>query len=510
MCPSPRQSRQARGCLALALGLALLAAAAPPALGANKLPHWLRPPYRHYTLTYDASSTYKGSAVNSFPDPEFGERCEYAESVAERDGSAHVHIVYGFVFGHFEAHREGHRVDYIVSTHRLSKLTVSGGATWSDREQAPRGCDPGPFDSLYESVYGQLPAGSCHTQAGFDGPPFLDIEGHHHLRRLKADLLVQLEGSRETCREVGLGGGMETDFRPLHEPLPAGGTIHYTVGGVLAGRTFHGHVALNPRGAHGEEGTVPEAPGVPQSIWSSQVGFQGTLTMAPVRHRRARYSPRRGHGPGPKAYLRAAILVHNTFANGISDEFAGPSSTWALDLEQCRAVEDSGGEARAPAEESLRETAAGGKRVAETYKPFNADLPRWVRQFKSLRPRLSRAGKRTLARALKRLEAAHTLHEREFYDLGGVWTQLGVVNCDEAQALEQDAAATGARAWTKEFMALNELAQLLHLKRPPVEYPVSPYVREPAPERRARPRHIRSQPGAERRRYTDGGEVAPA
>ena len=183
-------------------------------------------------------------------------------------------------------------------------------------------------------------------------------------------------------------------------------------------------------------------------------------------------------GPSPKKVTAASILVHNSFANAIQDEFAGPNSNYADELERCHEVEAESGELRTDEERTLRENIALNLKVAENFKGFNSRLPGLVRTFRGFRSRLRRANRRKLNGALARLTSAHTAHEHEFFDLRGIWVQIESVNCATAEELEREAKGIGTHAWTREFRALVEVAHLFKVRRPLVEYPVGPYVLE--------------------------------
>ena len=64
---------------------------------------------------------------------------------------------------------------------------------------------------------------------------------------------------------------------------PGEAAISYSIAGILAGRTFGGRIASAPPGAHGGHGTLLPLDFAAQSVWSEEVGLQGTLTMAPAR-----------------------------------------------------------------------------------------------------------------------------------------------------------------------------------------------------------------------------------
>jgi hypothetical protein len=80
--------------------------------------------------------------------------------------------------------------------------------------------------------------------------------------------------------------------------------------------------------------------------------------------------------------------------------------------------------------------------------------------------------------ALPRLASAHTAHEHEFFDVKGIWVHIESVDCAGGEDMEHQAVAVGGPAWTREFLALVEVAHLFHVTRPTVEYLVGPYVEE--------------------------------
>jgi hypothetical protein len=189
-------------------------------------------------------------------------------------------------------------------------------------------------------------------------------------------------------------------------------------------------------------------------------------------------SPQRG-GPSPQKPVASSILIHNSFANVVQDEFAGPDSNYAVELESCRRVEAMVGEERSEEEKALRRQEEGNVKAAESLRDFNSRLPLWVRTFRGFGPRLPRAERGKLNGAVARLASAHTAHEHEFFDVKGIWVDIESVDCAGAEDMEHQAASLGTPAWTREFRALVEVAHLFHVTRPSVEYPVGPYLLEP-------------------------------
>jgi hypothetical protein len=181
--------------------------------------------------------------------------------------------------------------------------------------------------------------------------------------------------------------------------------------------------------------------------------------------------------PSPGRSTAAFVAVHNSFASGVFDSFVGPTSSYETELEQCHEVEASGGEVRAIGEEHLREQAAANiKNVDEVYVVFNRDLPRWATLVEGFKVALPKSAHAKLSAAVANLRAAHTAHEEEFFDMRGVWVDMEAVNCAGMEELERKETEIGTHAWIKEYKALHALAQLFHVKKPTVEYPVGPYI----------------------------------
>ena len=272
------------------LGLLTLCAVSLLALLASlaqaRPPKWLLPPYHFYTLTYEASTTFKGTALDSYPITiEYGNGtseglCDRPETSIQLDGRMHARIRIGFVFGRY---RDRGRT-YVLSSHRALGHSAGGLSEEAGSRAVPVGC---PSDS---PLYLRRPW-TCRGRYTEDEAPQFDLRASHQLRRWRAVISPVIGWREEANACQGERDEYAGDYGGIQVVRPGTGSISYTIGGILAGRTFRGKVATDPAHARSGEGTVPqrERPWEvdPQSIWRSQVEVHAKLTMAPVRrHKR--------------------------------------------------------------------------------------------------------------------------------------------------------------------------------------------------------------------------------
>ena len=198
----------------------------------------------------------------------------------------------------------------------------------------------------------------------------------------------------------------------------------------------------------------------------------GTLLAIPA------YSVARGSKVSPAQSVAAMALVHNSFATGLADEFVGQPSLYAGEVERCHEAEESGSEngEQHLGEIRVREDAAHNRELVEkNLMPFNRDVARWAKEAEGFKTG-SRPARKRLKVAIADLRSAHTAHEKEFFDLKGIWVDMEALNCSGAEQSEREATEVGTHAWVKEFKGLSGLAQLFGVKKTPVEFSFGPYV----------------------------------
>jgi hypothetical protein len=158
--------------------------------------------------------------------------------------------------------------------------SARGTAEYAGSRAVPAGCPPDSLTYL-------RPPWTCHYPYREDEGPRLELHASHRLRQWRAEISPVFDEYRDPgdCHgELELTAG---SYGGPEVVMPGPGSIDYTIGGILAGRTFHGRVATDPADARGGEGTIPQAEEgittMPQSIWRSQVAVHASLTMAPAR-----------------------------------------------------------------------------------------------------------------------------------------------------------------------------------------------------------------------------------
>ncbi len=268
-----------------ALCVLVAACGSVPSAARAKPPSWMLPPYHFYTLTYEATTAFEGTSIASYPVPiQLGEEvetlCERPETSVQLDGQMHARVRIGFVFGRYRYHGR----TYVLSAHRALGHSAGGFIEEAGSRAVPAGCPSGSV------LYLRRPW-TCHYRYKEGEAPQFDLHASHQLRRWRAEISPVINSREEAGACQGEPDEWAGDYGGIQVVEPSTGSISYTIGGILAGRTFRGRVASDPAGARSGEGITPQAEKPssvdPQSIWRSQVEVHASLTMAPVhRHRK--------------------------------------------------------------------------------------------------------------------------------------------------------------------------------------------------------------------------------
>jgi hypothetical protein len=249
-------------------------ACVPASAPAASLPRWLKPPYEHYTLTYEATDSSHGSIETSAVNPPSG-ACESVTGQFQGSQALHAVVRYAFVFG-----RNRGKVAFV---YKLAGRSATGRVAMTDREGYPGGCPAG----------GRFPEGpqtaECAQPIGFDDPPELEVGASVAETRFGLSLAVSVNPLNEpTCTGSPQVSGnihpasFDWGAEKGEAPLPGTATMTFTASGIEARRTFHGKVTTDPRNAaRSGGGTQPQSNGE-QVVWSFADSPSYSLTLAPA------------------------------------------------------------------------------------------------------------------------------------------------------------------------------------------------------------------------------------
>ncbi len=183
--------------------------------------------------------------------------------------------------------------------------------------------------------------------------------------------------------------------------------------------------------------------------------------------------------PKPRAFVAAAINVHNAYADQTFDEFVAPNGPFASELEFCQAVAAESGDPRTINEATLRdENSQNADRVRKDWGEYNDTLAEERDTFAAYKHGLKKKKRKKLKGALKNLDRAHDGHKEEFFHLAGSYVQMENASlCDAAVNEKNQGALVGSTAWTAEFKGLHALAKLFGVKKPAPSDFLGPYNR---------------------------------
>ena len=275
---TPRRTR--RAVLAAAVtALALCGpclAQAPSALAG--VPHWLKAPYVHYTLTYTATESAQGSILSSTPTPPEGvSACELPVNSDQGSLSLRTVITYSLVFGRYHPPSGATRLAFV---YQGGPRSTTGQAQIALHQGAPTGCAPGsrvPEDA------------SCSQQIGEDEAPMIEFGSNPTSTRFGLALSPQLHlvgepacsGSSRLSSDVS-PAGFDLADGSSGPPMPSNGTMQFTASGIRASRTFRGKVNAFPEApTNTRQGT--ETTPTEQTTWTFGYNFNASLVLAPTK-----------------------------------------------------------------------------------------------------------------------------------------------------------------------------------------------------------------------------------
>ncbi len=266
-----------RGCKAV-FGVLAALACLPVSASASSIPRWLKPPYEHYTLTYEASDSSHGTIENSTPNPPAGFGvCDFAAGQQQGSQTLHAVVRYAFVFGRYRSK--------VAVSYKLAGRSVTGRDALTDHEGYLPGCPAG----------GRFPEGpetaECTQALGFVDPPELELGANAAQTKFGLSLATSVSSlDAPACT------GNPQLFSNLHPasfdlgtengetPLPGAGSMTFTASGIKAKRTFHGRVTTNPENAARSGGGTQPQSGGELIVWSFSDSPGYSLTLAPAGH----------------------------------------------------------------------------------------------------------------------------------------------------------------------------------------------------------------------------------
>jgi hypothetical protein len=265
------------------VGVGALVLLSVPAAGASVL----KPPFEHYTLTYEASDTAQGSQESTALTPPAGfSMCEVLpDTTVHANSSVRVLMSYALTFGRYHARGERAHLAllYKVATHSIT------GSTEATAVENPRaGCPP-----LSPALY-TLENANCRQQVGSEQPS-VDFDSNGASTQFDAELSLGIElVGHPSCTgntDPGTGGTepnptVAPDFGTPNDegPLPASAEIAFSASGIEHRHTFHGRVEIVPADVPAEgQGVEPTFDGASQRTWSFSSSPAATFTLAPTR-----------------------------------------------------------------------------------------------------------------------------------------------------------------------------------------------------------------------------------
>jgi hypothetical protein len=266
--------------MAVGLGLlvALAFACAPSAASASSVPRWLKPPYEHYTLTYEATDSSHGTIETSHPTaPDGSPLCELATFQEHGTQTLNAVIRYAVIFGRYRGK--------LAFTYKAAGKSATGQDTILFREGYAAGCPAG----------GRFPEGpqtaECTEALGLGDPPELEFGSNNAQTKFGLSLAIQISNVHEpTCTgsmqaETGLHpGSWDRGAENGEVPTPSVATMIFTSSAIKARRTVHGTVTTMPDHAALSGGATESQPGDEQVVWSFADSPNYSLTLAPAAH----------------------------------------------------------------------------------------------------------------------------------------------------------------------------------------------------------------------------------
>jgi hypothetical protein len=250
---------------------------------ARGIPHWLKAPYQHYALVYEAGDSSNGTIETSIAPSEGFTACSFTNSTLNGAQAFHTTIRYAFVFGRFQA--PGHRPQ-LAFVYNLASRSTSGRAELTSSEAYPPGC-PTPSERY-------PPGGPSETcSEGFEEvePPSIELGANVADTRFAVEMFPSVR-PHEAPECHGTEFPPRGQMPKLDEfddaakdgaaPDPGEGAITFTAAGIRARHRFHGTVKSDllegiRTGQGSEAGEHGEL-----THWTFADGFTGSLTLAPA------------------------------------------------------------------------------------------------------------------------------------------------------------------------------------------------------------------------------------
>lgn len=247
-------------------------ACAPAGASASSIPRWLKPPYEHYTLTYEATDSSHGTIEASTP---LAGTCDFPAGQEQGSQTLHAVVRYAFVFGRSRSK--------VAFTYKLAGRSVAGRDALTDHEGYAPGCPAGG-----RFLEGPETA-ECTQAIGFTDPPELELGANAAQTKFGLSLATSINSLGEPAC-----AGNQQLFSYIHPasfdlgtkngetPLPGVASMTFTASGIKARRTFHGRVATDPENAARTGGGTQPREGGEQVVWSFADTPSYALTLAPA------------------------------------------------------------------------------------------------------------------------------------------------------------------------------------------------------------------------------------
>ena len=264
------------------VGLGVLAAAAcvlaPSGASASSIPRWMKPPYEHYTLTYEATDSSHGTIETGYATAPAGSTlCEFATYQEHGTQRLHAVVRYAVLFGRYRGK--------LALTYKAAGRSATGEDAIVNHEGYPAGCPAG----------GRFPEGpqtaECTQALGLRDPPELEFGANTAQTKFGLSLAVLISNLDEpSCTGNPQAasdphpGSWDFGAENGEVPTPSVATMTFTASEIKARRTVHGKVTTRPEHAALSGGGTQPQSGGEQVVWSFSDTPSYSLTLAPAAH----------------------------------------------------------------------------------------------------------------------------------------------------------------------------------------------------------------------------------
>ena len=256
--------------------LAALTCVLAPSASASSIPRWLKAPYEHYTLTYEASDSSHGTIEGGYATAPAGfTLCEFATYQEHGTQTLHAVVRYAVIFGRYKGK--------LALTYKAAGRSATGKDALVNHEGYPAGCPAG----------GRFPEGpqtaECTQALGLEDPPELEFGANIAQTKFGLSLAVSISspeepsctGNQQAATDLH-PGSWDLGAENGEVPTPTVATMTFTASQIKARRTVHGKVATNPEHAALSGGATEAQSSGEQVVWSFVDTPNYSLTLAPA------------------------------------------------------------------------------------------------------------------------------------------------------------------------------------------------------------------------------------